>query len=65
MLSRTVIKRLNQEEKNFVKEGAFAVTVLTGAFSYYHYRQYLKKDFYRSEAHYRFNSQITNITPWK
>ena len=25
----------------------------------------IRKDFYRSEAHYRFNSRVTNITPWK
>jgi len=37
----------------------------TGAFSYYHYREYMKKAFKRSEAHYKFNQTVTNCTPWK
>jgi len=55
MLSRTIIKRLNLEEKNFIREGAIFVSVLTGAVAYYNYRQFIRKDFYRSEGHYRLN----------
>lgn len=65
MLSRSVIKRLNVEDRNLVKEGAIFMTFLTGGVAYYNYRQYIRKNFYRSEGHYRFNSRVTNITPWK
>lgn len=65
MLSRSVIKRLSSEERNYVRDGAIFMTMITGAFSYFNYREYIKKDFLRSEGHYRFNSRTQNITPWK
>jgi hypothetical protein len=65
MLSRGVIKRLSSEERSFVRDGGIFLGVLTGAFSYFNYREYIKKDFMRSEGHYRFNSRVSNITPWK
>jgi len=65
MLARTLFKRLSHEDRNLVKEGAVMMTFLTGAFSYFNYREYIKKDFLRSEGHYRFNSRTQNITPWK
>ena len=65
MLTRSLLKRMNKDERNLVREGAFFMTLLTGGFAYFNYREYLKKDFLRSEGHYRFNSQTQNITPWK
>jgi hypothetical protein len=57
MLARSVLKRMNNEERNLVKDGALMMTLLTGGFSYFNYREYIKKDFMRSEGHYRFNSR--------
>lgn len=65
MLARSVLKRMNMEERNLVRDGAAFTALLTGVFSYFNYREYIKKDFLRSEGHYRFNSRVTNITPWK
>ena len=52
-----MLKRLSNEERNFVKEGALTIALLAGGFSYFNYREYIKKDFLRSEGHYRFNSR--------
>lgn len=57
MLARTLFKRLSNEDRGYVKEGAVFMTILTGAVSYFNYREYIKKDFLRSEGHYRFNSR--------
>jgi len=58
MLSRSVIKRLTQEDRTYVKDGAIFLAAVTGGFAYFNYREYIKKDFLRSEAHYRFSSRI-------
>ncbi len=65
MLARNMLKRLSNEDRNLVKDGALMMTLLAGGFSYFNYREYIKKDFLRSEGHYRFNSRTQNITPWK
>lgn len=57
MLARTLFKRLSNEDRSYVKEGAVFMTILTGAVSYFNYREYIKKDFLRSEGHYRLNSR--------
>lgn len=57
MLARTLFKRLSNEDRSYVKEGAVFMTILTGAVSYFNYREYIKKDFLRSEGHYRMNSR--------
>ena len=64
MLARSLIKRMNGEEKTLIRDGAIYLSFITGGFAYFNYREYIKKDFLRSEAHYRFNSRIKNITPW-
>lgn len=56
---------MTNEDRNLVKEGGIFLTILTGGFAYFNYREYIKKDFLRSEGHYRFNSRIQNNTPWK
>lgn len=65
MLARSLFKRLSNEDRSYVKEGAVLLTLLTGTVSYFNYREYIKKDFLRSEGHYRMNSRTQNITPWK
>lgn len=65
MLSRSIIKRFTTEERSLVRDGAIYLSLFTGSFAYWNYRQYIRKDFYRSEAHYRFSNRATNITPWK
>jgi len=65
MLARSLLKRMNNEERNLVKEGAIFTTIVTGALSYFNYREWVKKDFLRSEGHYRMSSRVQNITPWK
>ena len=56
---------MSSEERNFIRDGAIYTTLLTGFFAYMNYREYIKKDFMRSEGHYRFNSRVVNMTPWK
>lgn len=58
MLTRSVIKRLGSEERTHLRDGAIFMGLFTGAFSYFNYREYIKKDFLRSEGHYRFNSRV-------
>ena len=65
MLARSLIKRMSNEDRNLIKEGGIFMTLLTGTFAYFNYREYIKKDFLRSEGHYRFNSRTQNMTPWK
>jgi cytochrome oxidase assembly protein ShyY1 len=54
-------------EKDIVslREGAIFTGFVTGCIAYQQYRNFISKEFYRSEAHYRFSSRITNCTPWK
>lgn len=65
MLSQSIIKRLTAEERKYVRDAGFVLGFFTGGIAYFNYRAYIKKDFLRSEAHYRFNSRIRNVTPWK
>lgn len=65
MLAKSLIKRLALEERTQLRDGAIYTGLATGAFAYMHYRMYIKKEFLRSEGHYKFNQRITNCTPWK
>ena len=56
---------MTSDERDLIKTGGIFMTVITGGLSYFSYREWVKKDFLRSEGHYRFNSRTTNITPWK
>jgi hypothetical protein len=58
MLIRSVIKRFSAEDRNLIRDGGIFLGFLFGGFSYFNYREYIKKDFLRSEAHYRFNSRL-------
>jgi len=54
-----------REERTLVRDGALYTFLGTGAFAYFHYREYMKKSFKRSEAHYKLGQMVTNCTPWK
>ena len=64
MLTRSIIKRMNPQEKNHLYSGALAVGLCTGLIGYFNYRQYIRKDFLRSAGHYRFQQPFSNVTPW-
>ena len=65
MLTRSLIKKMTSEEKTHLKNGAFLIGLGTGMFAYGHYREFIKKEFQRSEGHHRFTQKLTNMTPWK
>jgi cytochrome oxidase assembly protein ShyY1 len=56
---------MSTEDRNMVRDGAIMSTLIFGTLSYFNYREWVKKDFLRSEGHYRMSSRITNNTPWK
>ena len=61
----SLIKRMSKEERTTFRDGAIYTGLFTGAFAYFHYRSYIKKQFKRSEAHYRLGQTVQNCTPWK
>jgi len=65
MLSKRIINRFSAEDRNLIRDGGIFLGIFLGGFSYFNYREYIKKDFLRSEGHYRFNSRLQNMTPWK
>jgi hypothetical protein len=65
MLTRSLLKRMSSEERSYIREGAMFTALFTGLFGYFNYREYIKKDFLRSEGHYRFQQRTQNMTPWK
>jgi len=65
MLTTSLIKRMNNEQRSTLLNGAIYAFGFTGLISYFNYREYIKKEFYRSEAHHRFGLKATNCTPWK
>lgn len=65
MLSRSLIKRMSGEDRNYLRDGGIFMGMFTGVVSYFSYREYIKKDFMRSEGHYRLHTRILNMTPWK
>jgi hypothetical protein len=48
-----------------LRDGAIYTGLLFGVVGYHQYRSFIKKEFLRSEGHYKFNQRITNCTPWK
>lgn len=65
MYAQSLLKRMGPAERTLVRDGALYTFIGTGAFSYFHYREYMKKAFKRSEAHYKLGQLVTNCTPWK
>ena len=64
MLSRSLIKRMSTEERNYLRDGGIYMTLFAGAIGYFNYREFIKKDFLRSEGHYRLSSRTVNMAPW-
>ena len=54
-----------KEGKSYLREGAIFTGLVTGAVGYLNYRLYLRKQFLRSEGHYRMGRECKNCTPWK
>lgn len=48
-----------------VREGAALGLILSGGVGYWNYRERIRKQFLRGEAHYRMGQQMQNCTPWK
>jgi hypothetical protein len=65
MLAKSLVKKMNKQERSLVCDGAVVCGLLTGSVAYWNYRERIRKDFLRSEAHYRFSHITENITPWK
>lgn len=65
MLARSLVKRMSANDKNTLRDGALYTGMITGAVAYLQYRNYISKEFFRSEAHYKFSQRVTNCTPWK
>lgn len=65
MLAKSLIKRMNKQERSLVCDGALVTGLFTGSIAYFNYRERIRKEFLRSEAHYRFSNITENITPWK
>ena len=65
MLARSLIRKMTTEERRHVGMGAFLTGTGLGVFAYGHYREFVKKEFRRSEAHHRFQQRMQNMTPWK
>ena len=55
MLARSIISKMAPAEKSLVRQGAIATGLVTGVFGYWNYRERVRKEFLRSEAHYRFS----------
>lgn len=65
MLARTIIKKMSPAEKTNLRHGAFMSGIAVGAVAYWNYRERIRKEFLRSEGHYRFSHIANNMTPWK
>jgi hypothetical protein len=65
MLARGLIKKMNTKDKSYIRDGGIITAMATGTIAYWNYRERIRKDFLRSEAHYRLSNIVKNITPWK
>lgn len=65
MLAKQLIKNLPKNDRTMVRDGASLVFMGTGAIAYWNYRERIRKEFLRSEGHYRFSQKVENVTPWK
>jgi len=65
MLTKQIIQKMNPKDRSLIRDGASVTFLFMSAISYWNYRERIRKEFMRSGAHYKFNSTIQNITPWK
>jgi hypothetical protein len=65
MLAKTLISKMAPAERNLVRQGALFSSLTIGGVAYWNYRERIRKEFLRSEGHYRFSHLCNNMTPWK
>jgi hypothetical protein len=65
MLAKSLVQRLNPAEKSKTYLGALYGGTITGLIAYWNYRERVRKEFLRSEGHYRFSHVVENCTPWR
>ena len=65
MLAKNLIQKMNVAERDLVRQGSAFTFIITGGIAYWNYRERIRKEFLRSEGHYRLNHAVTNVTPWK
>jgi len=53
MLAKSLINKMNITDRSKVRDGASLLALITGLVAYTNYRMRIKKEFLRSEAHYR------------
>jgi len=56
---------MSKSDRTAVRDGAIYTLMGTAAVAYWNYRERIRKEFLRSEAHYRFSHMVENVTPWK
>lgn len=65
MLARSLVTKMKPAERKLVRDGSLTLALFTGAVAYWNYREKIRKEFLRSEGHYRFSHVVENVTPWK
>ena len=65
MLTKGLIMKMKPAERVNLRDGGFLLGTVSGAFAYFHYRERIRKEFLRSEGHYRMSALIENCTPYK
>lgn len=65
MLSTSLIRRMSKTERLSFMNGSLFLSAITGGVAYFNYRERVRKDFLRSEGHYRFSHVVENVTPWQ
>ena len=55
MLARSIITKMAPAEKDLVRQGSIGAGIVTGLVGYWNYRERVRKEFLRSEAHYKFS----------
>ena len=53
MLAREIIKKMPKSEQLLVRQGFVFTGLCTGVIGYWNYREHMRKDFLRSEGHYK------------
>ncbi len=53
MLARSIINKMPKAEQSLVRQGFVGTGLFTGYIGYWNYREHIKKEFLRSEGHYK------------
>lgn len=65
MLAKSIIQKMAPAERNQLRQGSMISGLAVGVVAYWNYRERIRKEFLRSEGHYRFSHLANNMTPWK